>query len=805
MSKLTMKTAGFIFLAAVSVYSDQAIAAKSANAAISPGKSSQTDVKLIDDPFATTQPSDASSSTDSKGNGAAPVIVNADGTFSLNITAGADIVEQLRVIGFQAQMSIIPSKEVHGALPAMDLYSVTVPEALDALLHSNGYAWREKVKFIYVYSAKEVADMEKASRVANTAVFHLYYTPAANAVPMIKPVLSADAQVSYTTAAASGLTTGVTDTGGDSHATDDIIVVTDYPENLDRVRNVLKEIDRRPQQVLVEATVLSAELNESNQLGIDFNVVGGVDFGGLINQAAGQITGANTPAVNGGNGTIHEIGTGNNNFSNLPGAFRVGVVTNNVSVFLSALEGVTDTTVLANPKILTLNKQKGEVIVGKETGYLTTTTTETTSTQTIQFLDTGTRLIFRPYIGDDGYIRMEIHPEDSDGGLQTAANLPFKTTTEVTSNVMVKDGHTIVIGGLFREESQSTKSQIPVLGNLPWIGPAFRQQTDTTKRDELIILLTPHIVKDDDAYSELSEKEKHDAEQLRVGVRKGMMFWGRERLADMHYENAVSEMNKANPDRKSALWDLDAATNLNPKFTEAIKMKEDLTGKEMTASDNSSVRSFVSRSIMTDHMPATQPAAELVLPMPQASASLGDSFVLPNQSPIKAPARQAIALTPAPTSPPVVEAPASLPVAEVPAPAPIAIKTEPAAEPMVETPATQSVAEAPATLPVAEAPTSQPAVAELPATQPVAEAPTSKPVAEVPATQPVASEPQQPSVAMTEPTTSPSSQPVASMPESNSVHVSATTQPSGENRTNVTELPTDDVAGSATHGDADKK
>ena len=84
-------------------------------------------------------------------------------------------------------------------------------------------------------------------------------------------------------------------------------------------------------------------------------------------------------------------------------------------------------------------------------------TTETTSTQTVQFLDTGTRLIFRPYIGDDGYIRMEIHPEDSDGGLQTSANLPFKSTTEVTSNVMVKDGHMIVIGGLFRESSSSTR------------------------------------------------------------------------------------------------------------------------------------------------------------------------------------------------------------------------------------------------------------------------------------------------------------------------------------------------------------
>src|SRR5205807_1086567 len=99
----------------------------------------------------------------------------------------------------------------------------------------------------------------------------------------------------------------------------------------------------------------------------------------------------------------------------------------------------------------------------RKDGYLTSTVTQTSTVQTVDFLDTGTRLIFRPYIGDDGYIRMEIHPEDSSGGLNDA-NLPFKVTTEVTSNVMVKDGRTIVIGGLFRESSDIARAQVPFLG-----------------------------------------------------------------------------------------------------------------------------------------------------------------------------------------------------------------------------------------------------------------------------------------------------------------------------------------------------
>jgi type IV pilus assembly protein PilQ len=685
------KTAGLLFMAAASVYSDRAIAAKpgKAESAATPA----TDVKVIEatDPFAgvsavaeapttgpATAPSESStpivSATENTAP-AAPAVPNADGTFSLNITAGADVVEQLRVIGFQAQQSIIPSKEVHGTLPAMDLYNVTVHEALDAMLHANGYAWRENGKFIFVYSAKEIAQMEQAARVATTEVFRVYYTPAANAAVMIKPVLSADGQVAVTTPAVSGIATGTGDVGGNSHSSDDILIVTDYAENLDRVRAVLKEIDRRPQQILVEATILRASLNEDNSLGIDFNIIGGVDFNGLTAQN-GQFGAAQIPA--GGSGTFpfttpaHSVGTGNSFSGPITNGLKVGIVTNNVSVFLSALEGVTDTTVLANPKILALNKQKGEVIVGREDGYLTTTVTESTSTQTVEFLKTGTRLIFRPYIGDDGYIRMEVHPEDSSGGLQTAANLPFKTTTEVTSNIMVKDGHTIVIGGLFRESASSTRSQIPVLGNMPLVGPLFRQQVDATRREEVIILLTPHIVKDDNAYSDLSKEQLANAEKLRVGVRKGMMFWGRSRLAEMNYEQAVAEMNKSHPDRKKALWHLDAATNLNPKYIEAINLKQELTGKEITMSSGSSIRSFVRDAMLVDRAPATQPSVS---------------------------ADSAAKVAAAPTSQPVAAIPTSQPVAAVPATQPAVVEAFEADDALTGMVADDELAAAPATAP----------------------------------------------------------------------------------------------------------
>jgi len=168
----------------------------------------------------------------------------------------------------------------------------------------------------------------------------------------------------------------------------------------------------------------------------------------------------------------------------------------------------------------------------------------------------------------------------------------------VTTNMMVKDGHTIVIGGLFRDAPTTTRGQVPGLGSIPFLGVLFREQQDQTVRQEIIIMLTPHILKDDSAYSQLSEEQMKRAEELRVGVRKGMMFFGRERLAEMAYENAVAEMAKPNPDKNLVLWHLDMATNLNPTFLEAIELKEKVSGKRVTDSDNSIIRHFVSDSIL---------------------------------------------------------------------------------------------------------------------------------------------------------------------------------------------------------------
>lgn len=617
------KSTGLLFMAAASVYYGQAVVAAPGKPAspASGGKNPATDVRLLEDlaPAATDKP--AASKETAPATAEKPVAVEAknegrsvsksevqvsdEGTVEIHVNE-ASLVEVLRMLSLQSQKNIICSKEVRGTVTA-NLYNVTIREALDQVLHMNGYAYREKGNFINVYTVKELQAIEDAEKRTQTEVFRLHYTPAANALTIVKPVLSQVGQASATTPAQAGIAAGGGDVGGNSHSVEDMLVITDFPENLEKVRKVLKDLDRRPQQVMVEAVILRAALSEDNALGVDFNVLAGVKFTDFTS-AAGQITGAKT-STSTVNGNAGSIGTGNSFASSVPGGMKIGFVSDNVSVFLSALEGVTDTVVLANPKILALNKQKGEVIVGRKDGYLTTTVTESATVQTVEFLDTGTKLIFRPYIGDDGFVRMELHPEDSSGGL-TSANLPFKITTEMTSNIMVKDGHTIVIGGLFREASDTARSQTPFLGNLPLAGPLFRNQRDRTTREEIIILLTPHVIKDDAVFAKLSEEELKRADKLRVGVRKGMMPWGRERLAETAYEAAIAELNKPTPNNQKALWHLDCATNLNPKFTEAIELKQKVSGKELTTSDNSSIRGFVKQMVLADKTPVAPPATK---------------------------------------------------------------------------------------------------------------------------------------------------------------------------------------------------
>ncbi len=531
-----------------------------------------------------------------------PIQESRPGTFNVNLM-GTDVRLALRLLGTQSRKNIIATKEVAGTVTA-DLYEVTFKEALEAILHSSGYVYVEKGDFLYVMTPKQMEESQKALREPKVRVYRLAYVRPADARALVAPALSDDGSVEMTPAAVVGISTSKIDTGGDSYGADGVLIVRDYEENLRQVDEIIAQIDTRPEQVLIEATILRATLNEDTALGIDFNTLAGIDFQ-TLNSSSNGLKGINTGTIDGASlpnaRPAAGIQTNLNAGIQSNGGITVGFIANEAAFFIRALDEVTDIAILANPKLLVVNKQRGEVMVGNRDGYLTTTVTETTATETVEFLETGTKLVVRPFIGRDGYVRMELHPADSSGSVRPvgASVLPSESTTEVTSNVIVRDGHTIVIGGLFRERTDKSRGQVPLLGDLPYVGAAFRRTSDATVREEVIILITPRIIRSapDEAVSALL---KDDVERFRLGMRKGLHWWSRARMAQYHLRKAKENLREG--ERDDALWHVDKALALEPRMIDAIRLKECITEKAYWADDAqySSARNLIERMMMNE-------------------------------------------------------------------------------------------------------------------------------------------------------------------------------------------------------------
>ena len=171
---------------------------------------------------------------------------------------------------------------------------------------------------------------------------------------------------------------------------------------------------------------------------------------------------------------------------------KFGYVSNSVTGFIRALQTCHESRSSPPPVCWWSTSSAPNSRLGDRLGYETATQTQTSTVQTVQFMDIGTQLRLRPFVASDGMMRMEIHPENSTGALDQNG-IPQTSAAQVTTNVMVPDGTTVVIGGLIENDRDVQEAGIPLLSSLPWIGFLFRQTVDKPTRRELIVILTPHI------------------------------------------------------------------------------------------------------------------------------------------------------------------------------------------------------------------------------------------------------------------------------------------------------------------------
>jgi type II secretory pathway component GspD/PulD (secretin) len=177
-----------------------------------------------------------------------------------------------------------------------------------------------------------------------------------------------------------------------------------------------------------------------------------------------------------------------------------------VDFILKYLKTLGSTKVLSNPKLAVVNNQEAKIHVGEKQAYITTTTTQTDSGTTVSeavtFVDVGIQLFVTPTINDDGFVTVKIKPEISSilSFLETSSNnkIPIIDTSTAETIVMVKDGSSIMIGGLSKEDKRVDEEAVPFLGKLPVVGGLFTSKSNKAGRAELVILLTPHIIEGDE-------------------------------------------------------------------------------------------------------------------------------------------------------------------------------------------------------------------------------------------------------------------------------------------------------------------
>jgi general secretion pathway protein D len=319
--------------------------------------------------------------------------------------------------------------------------------------------------------------------------------PPASATPPGSPQLQSDALASVTTAAnplagaAGAMTTGIRVT---ADPTNNALIVTATPQEYAPIEAALAQLDIPPLQVLVDATVAEVTLSNQLDLGLQYFVNSG-RFHAIFSP--------NSPA----SGQVQQSSF----FPNLNGLnvlpFSAAYGTLDSHVVLQALSTLTTLRVLSSPNLLVLNNGTARLQVGDQvpiaTQSATSTLTNTAQTvNSINYKDTGVILNVTPRVNASGLVLLDISEEVSQAGATSTSSLNSPTISQrrVTSSLAVKDGQTIALAGLITDRRSNTKSGLPWLQELPIIGWLFGVRQDLAARTELLVLITPHVIRDRD-------------------------------------------------------------------------------------------------------------------------------------------------------------------------------------------------------------------------------------------------------------------------------------------------------------------
>lgn len=376
------------------------------------------------------------------------------------IANDARLSDILAILASDHGLNLVTSEAIDVRV-TVSLHDVPLADALNAILSIHGYSWARRNDIITV--SRVAADQPGGALVQGRMlrVYSLSFIDAEDIQTAVAELLSPVGSVR-----------ALLSDSADSRKTRDQLIVEDLPEYLERIDSCIRQLDRPPLQVLIEAHILEVTLNTNNRHGVDLTA----------------LTSAVSPDL-----TVSSTGFASDEASP---ALLVGLDTTHLDGLIEALKTTVDARTLASPRVMVTHGQQARIQIGGRIGYRQSTTTETSTVESVEFLEVGVVLNVTPYVGPDGRILMKVNPEISDGRLNLETELPDETITTVDSTVVLRDGMGMVIGGLIREDDDDRRSKTPGLGETWMINRLFQLVRHERQRREVIVALMPRIVID---------------------------------------------------------------------------------------------------------------------------------------------------------------------------------------------------------------------------------------------------------------------------------------------------------------------
>ena len=480
----------------------------------------------------------------------------------------ADIRNVLKIISYKSGVNIVTTPDVIGNV-TIRLVDVPWERALDVILKTYGFGYEKQGNIILVTKMENINKIQSEEPL-KTEIFNLKFLDAQDAQRALIPMLSVRGKIAVLyTRGQKGWQFGSFKIGRESVTSNSMeqekgvptrsetvsieknpegrtisnkvdfetsvksrtLIVTDTAASLDKIRNFIAIIDKKPKQVLIEARIIEVNLDKLKDIGFDWGT-GTSGATGYTSAPSDLSLGSRDHGSIAGRNLGSEFTPGK--FSPIEGTttypgtypYKQGLelifkhlTGEKFEVIMHALEQNASSNTLSSPRILTLDNQEASILVGFHTPILSSTVTAAststgpTETQTLDYYqEIGIRLNVVPQISDEGFINMIIHPSVTSSSASVSAknvagtgtdaitsqiDYPIIDVREAQTQILMKDGETIVIGGLIKDVINKEVNSIPFISKIPYIGKLFQRETIDKSKVDLLIFITAHVVKDD--------------------------------------------------------------------------------------------------------------------------------------------------------------------------------------------------------------------------------------------------------------------------------------------------------------------